>query len=47
MDKQQLLDEIKDTIVLSHRFHQQLRELLNSPHTDKKLLQIHIKNGTQ
>ena len=57
MDKQHLLDEIKDTIVLSHRFHQaieyqllwgqQLRELLNSPHTDKKLLQIHIKNGTQ
>ena len=57
MDKQQLILEIRDTITLSQKFHkaleeqllwaQEFRELLNSPHTDKKLLQIHYKNGTQ
>jgi hypothetical protein len=57
MNKQKLLLEIEDTIILSYKFHkalgeqllwaQEFRELLNSPHTDKKLLQTHYKNGTQ
>ena len=57
MDKNKLLLEIQDTIILSYKFHkalgeqllwaQEFRELLNSPHTDKKLLQTHYKNGTQ
>tara|TARA_R100001443_G_scaffold8_1_gene50 strand:+ start:894 stop:1073 length:180 start_codon:yes stop_codon:yes gene_type:complete len=57
MNRKEIISEILGVVQLSQRFSvalenklmwsQELREILNSPHTDKELLKTHFKNGTE
>ncbi len=57
MNKKQILNEIKEVLILSEQFRyalenkilwgQELRELLNSPHSNQELVKTHFKNGTE
>jgi hypothetical protein len=57
MNKNEIIQEILGVVQLSQQFRtalenklmwgQELREILNSPHTNKELLKTHLKNGTE
>jgi|ETNmetMinimDraft_24_1059892.scaffolds.fasta_scaffold336366_2 hypothetical protein len=57
MNRKEIINEIFGVVQLSRQFcdalenklmwSQELREILNSPHTNKELLKTHLKNGTE
>ena len=57
MNRKEIIAEIMGVVQLSQQFGlalenklmwgQELREILNSPHTNKELLKTHLKNGTE
>ena len=57
MNRKEIIAEIMGVVQLSQQFGlalenklmwgQELREILNSPHTNKELLKTHFKNGTE
>ena len=57
MNRKEIISEILGVVQLSQQFGlalenklmwgQELREILNSPHTNKELLKTHFKNGTE
>ena len=57
MNKKQIIHEIMGVVQLAQQFRyalenkivwgQELRDLINSPHTNQELVKTHFKNGTE